>query len=717
MAGFHEKIRIRHQILVIFVFTGLVPMLLIAGIAYGNAAYTVRQSNMATMESFNTLVEEKLHRYFQEKESNGQVLSELEVVIGAMTAIHEGASSEDWLVQAGSLRSRLQRLQDQMHLTTIFMTDQQGLAFLATEPYRHQLEQVDFSVREYIHASGEGRQNWSPLFFSDVIDEYCIVLSTPVIPPESASPIGAVNVLIPLEVFQETLHTHLHLIGETGDAYLVDQEGMLLTNTMLGEYQKDAALAVTIDSEAVRRLSNHIASGGPDYVGAGMYDDYRGIKVLGSYGITKLGEMVVGIITEVDHREAMAPLRHMVMIMTAVTIAIAILSILLTLITGRRFETALLKNEARFRALAESIPVGVLVSDDMEKVVYANPRFEDMFGYRLEEVPTVKEWWPRAYPDPETRKTVSELWQKELSAAHDENRDLQPMEFPVTTKSGQIRQVEFRAATRGATNVVVMVDVTQRKENEEKLREATKSAEAANVAKSQFLANMSHEIRTPMNGMMGMLQLLELTDLSEEQHEYLIDAKAASAMLMDVINDVLDYSKIEAGKIRLNLGPFELRRLMQEVEHFFRPMAKNQGLRLRVEIDNDIPARMIGDAFRLKQVLNNLVGNALKFTEEGGITIHVVREKDHEDSVELKFQVNDTGMGIPAEHLETIFESFTQADSTSTRHCGGTGLGLAISQGIVEKMNGRMWVESQLGKGSTFFFTCRFQKLEGEQPE
>jgi len=214
-----------------------------------------------------------------------------------------------------------------------------------------------------------------------------------------------------------------------------------------------------------------------------------------------------------------------------------------------------------------------------------------------------------------------------------------------------------------------------------------------------------------MNGMLGMLQLMEFTDLTEEQQDYLVNAKAASALLLDVINDVLVYSKIEAGKIQLKDEPFEIHQLLEEVARFFRPLTDNQGIHLTVQAGDPIPRQLRGDAFRLKQVLHNLVGNALKFTEKGSITVQVTAEQDLGDLVELKFRVTDTGIGIQPEQIHTLFERFSQADSSHTRQRGGTGLGLAICRGIVEKMQGQIWVESEWGKGSTFAFTCRFQKL------
>ncbi len=370
------------------------------------------------------------------------------------------------------------------------------------------------------------------------------------------------------------------------------------------------------------------------------------------------------------------------------------------------------ETEAWYRAILESAPVGLLVVDDNGIVIHANKEILRLFGYAPDELIGRKSDILLAEGVFDT--TVAEIRQRLASKAR-ETGD-RALLLPARRKDGSSFPMEaelsYLPSRKGKAQqlAVMIIDVTLRQQQEEALKRAAALAEEATQMKSDFLANMSHEIRTPMNAIIGMSHLTLETDLTERQRDYLRKIQQSSQHLLGIINDILDFSKIEAGKLNVEHIDFSLDSMLENVVNLVGEKAAAKGLEMVFDVHRAVPRQLVGDPLRLGQILINYCNNAVKFTERGEIDILVRVEEETETDVVLRFSVRDTGIGIAKEQQQQLFQSFTQADTSTTRKYGGTGLGLAISAKLAAIMDGHVGVESEPGKGSTFWFTAQLGK-------
>jgi PAS domain S-box-containing protein len=388
--------------------------------------------------------------------------------------------------------------------------------------------------------------------------------------------------------------------------------------------------------------------------------------------------------------------------------------ILTDITTRKQSEQMLRRSEERLRSLIESTRDWVWEVDVHGRYAYCSPRVMNLLGYRPEEVLGRT---PFDFMDPEEAQRCRARFASVVKA----RAPMHNLENSNLHKDGHTVFVETNGlAILGENGVLtgyrgIDRDITERRLAEGELQRAKEAAEAANRAKSEFLANMSHEIRTPLNGILGMVDLTLETELTAPQREHLEIVKVSAESLLSIINDILDFSKIEAGKLDLEPAPFHLRDALAPTIRALTVSAHRKGLQLNYFVAPGIPQVLVGDPGRVRQILLNLVGNAIKFTDCGEVTVRLDKESADFQYLWLRLSVADTGVGIPPDRLTAVFDAFVQADTSTTRRYGGTGLGLTIVRKLTELMAGRITVESTVGVGSTFHCNLRLQVADPRQ--
>jgi two-component system, sensor histidine kinase and response regulator len=404
-----------------------------------------------------------------------------------------------------------------------------------------------------------------------------------------------------------------------------------------------------------------------------------------------------------------------------------------------RADEAARRSDARCRQLVQSSLIGVISAELDGRILDANDAFLTMLGYDRKDLAAGRLRWDAITPG--EHRAGDERALEQLRSAG----TCAPWEKEYLHRDGHRVPVLVGVTMLGESDrecICFIVDITRQKQTEQELIAAKEAADAANQAKSQFLANMSHEVRTPMNAIIGITELVLGTPLAAKQAEYLRMVLQSAESLLGIINDVLDFSKVESGKVELEPLPFNLRETVGDAVKSLALRAHGKNLELALDVDRGVPAWLVGDAGRLRQIVINLVSNAIKFTPEGEVVVSVeaadpqpvnsqgngtpllsaagdekLPQPSNDGAVELQFCIRDTGIGIPANKLERVFEAFEQADASTTRNYGGTGLGLAIVRRLVELMDGRVWIESRPGEGSKVYFTVRLAKCAQPPPD
>jgi PAS domain S-box-containing protein len=364
--------------------------------------------------------------------------------------------------------------------------------------------------------------------------------------------------------------------------------------------------------------------------------------------------------------------------------------------------------DTHFRTIFDAAPVALsFVRGD--EITLVNRRFVELFGYRESDISSLDAWWRNAYPDPAYRASVEKTWQAAIERARQSGGKVDNGEYRVTCKNGRELTLLIGGQMVDDGLICTFTDISPMKAAESAMKQAKEVADAASAAKSTFLANMSHEIRTPMNAILGYAHLLGKTTLQPEQTERLEKIEEAGKHLLSIINDILDFSKIEAGKLVLEQTSFALSDVIDHVRSLVAESARAKGLAIAIDYGN-VPPTLHGDPTRLQQAVLNFASNAIKFTDEGSVILRAFAVEQNDDSVLLRIEVQDTGIGVAPDTIPRLFNAFEQADNSTTRKYGGTGLGLVISRRLAELMGGEAGVTSELGVGSTFWLTARLKR-------
>lgn len=585
---------------------------------------------------------------------------------------------------------------------------------------------------------GVFRKNWPTMFVSTPIKDKS----------------GEVIAVLSFRVRPETEFSEILGItrsGISGETYIFSSDGLLLSNSRFNQQSREIGLispepwSQSILNIYIKNPQGNLTEGykpslskkdwpltrmassatlGKSDIEITPYNDYRGVPVVGAWSWVE--EYDFGITNEIDASEALQPLNSLRKSFYTLFGFLSVACLLGIVARSKQIaaemkqyqkEKKTLDEKLKTQAIMDHVVDAIITIDKIGIIQSFNQGAKSLFQYDKDEV--IGQNIKMLMPDPDRSKHDDYL-KRYLSTGHAKiigvGREVTGLkkdgtQFPMDLTISKVDLHE------GIIFAGIIRDISQRKDFESALIEAKKLSDEANQAKSSFLANMSHEIRTPLNGIVGLTQLTLSTELNPVQNDFLRKIQGSSQNLLTVINDILDVSKIEAGKVEIEFIDFNLKKIIQNTTDLLSPKVKEKGLRFNIDINENVPISVIGDPVRLSQVLTNLSSNSVKFTKQGHIRISLRLLEQTPEIVNLEFSVQDSGIGISENHIEKLFKPFSQADASTTRIFGGTGLGLNIAKNLVRLMGGEIRVESKLGKGSDFIFNVKFKpSLKKEVP-